>query len=87
MSSIKFGTDGWRAVIGEDFTFANVERVAQATADYFTTHAPPNTAKTVVVGFDRRFLSDQFAARTIKQAILAGQHNNGRIFKILMIFD
>jgi phosphomannomutase len=34
--SIKFGTDGWRAVIAEDFTFANVARVAQATADYWS---------------------------------------------------
>src|ERR1035441_7359590 len=33
--NIKFGTDGWRAVIAEDFTFANVARVAQATADYW----------------------------------------------------
>ena len=33
---IKFGTDGWRAVIAEDFTFANVARVAQATADYWS---------------------------------------------------
>ena len=33
MSRIKFGTDGWRAVIAEDFTFTNVARVAQATAD------------------------------------------------------
>ena len=35
VASIKFGTDGWRAVIAEDFTFANVARVAQATADYW----------------------------------------------------
>ena len=35
MSQIKFGTDGWRAVIAEDFTFANVARVAQATADFW----------------------------------------------------
>src|SRR5437899_3250647 len=35
MAAIKFGTDGWRAVIAEDFTFSNVERVAQATADYW----------------------------------------------------
>ena len=34
--SIKFGTDGWRAVIAEEFTFGNVERVAQATADYWS---------------------------------------------------
>ncbi len=33
--NIKFGTDGWRAVIAEDFTFANVARVAQASADYW----------------------------------------------------
>ena len=33
MSQIKFGTDGWRAVIAEDFTFANVDRGTQATAD------------------------------------------------------
>jgi len=35
MGRIKFGTDGWRAVIAEDFTFKNVERLAQATADYW----------------------------------------------------
>jgi phosphomannomutase len=35
MAPIKFGTDGWRAVIAEDFTFANVARVAQAAADYW----------------------------------------------------
>jgi hypothetical protein len=35
MSQIKFGTDGWRAVIAEDFTFSNLERVAQATADFW----------------------------------------------------
>ena len=64
MSSIKFGTDGWRAVIAEDFTFANVERVAQATADYWYAQPQPGTQRLVVVGYDRRFLSDQFARRT-----------------------
>jgi phosphomannomutase len=64
MSSIKFGTDGWRAVIAEDFTFANVERVAQATADYWNAQAQPGTQRLVVVGYDRRFLSDQFGRRT-----------------------
>ena len=34
LAPIRFGTDGWRAVIAEDFTFANVERVAQAYADF-----------------------------------------------------
>jgi phosphomannomutase len=64
MSTIKFGTDGWRAVIAEDFTFANVERVAQAAANYWIKNPVPDTRLKVVVGYDRRFLSDQFARRT-----------------------
>ncbi len=59
--SIKFGTDGWRAVIAEDFTFANVARVAQATADYWNANPVAGTEKKVVIGYDRRFLSDGFA--------------------------
>lgn len=70
MSTIKFGTDGWRAVIAEDFTFANVERVAQATADFWIAHPIEGTEKRAVVGYDRRFLSDQFARRVAE--ILAG---------------
>ena len=64
MVPIKFGTDGWRAVIADEFTFANVERVAQATADYWTANPPPDVARKIIVGYDRRFLSDQFARRT-----------------------
>ena len=64
MVPIKFGTDGWRAVIADEFTFANVERVAQATADYWTANPPPEVARKIIVGYDRRFLSDQFARRT-----------------------
>lgn len=64
MGQIKFGTDGWRAVIAEDFTFANVERVAQATSDYWAANPIAGTRKKVVIGFDRRFLSDQFARRS-----------------------
>ena len=70
MSSIKFGTDGWRAVIAEDFTFANVARVAQATADFWTANPPANVKKLVVVGYDRRFFSDRFAHTTAE--VLAG---------------
>lgn len=70
MAEIKFGTDGWRAVIAEDFTFANVQRVAQATAHYWNTNPIPGTQKKAVVGYDRRFLSDQFAQRTAE--VLAG---------------
>jgi phosphomannomutase len=70
MSTIKFGTDGWRAVIAEDFTFANVDRVAQATADFWRKNPVPGTSQKVIVGYDRRFLSDQFARRTAE--VLAG---------------
>jgi phosphomannomutase len=70
MSNIKFGTDGWRAVIAEDFTFANVDRVAQATADFWKQNPVPGTHPKAVVGYDRRFLSDQFARRTAE--VLAG---------------
>src|SRR6266849_6672594 len=64
MTRIKFGTDGWRAVIAEDFTFANLDRVAQATADYWTANPVPGTEKKIIVGYDRRFLSDDFGKRT-----------------------
>ena len=61
--SIKFGTDGWRAIIAEEFTFGNVERVAQATADYWKAHPVAGTERKVIVGYDRRFLSDAFGRR------------------------
>jgi phosphomannomutase len=61
MTKIKFGTDGWRAVIAEDFTFANVARVAQAVADYWCANPVPGTEGKIVVGYDRRFLSGEFA--------------------------
>ena len=61
MAQIKFGTDGWRAVIAEDFTFANIERVSQATADYWSANPVPDTEKKVIIGYDRRFFSDRFA--------------------------
>ena len=71
MGAIKFGTDGWRAVIGEDFTFANLDRVSQATADYWKANPVEGAdPRKVVVGYDRRFLSDQFAARVAE--VLAG---------------
>jgi phosphomannomutase len=57
--SIHFGTDGWRAVISEDFTFENVRRVAQALAEYFLEAGGPEGR--IVVGFDTRFLSDRYA--------------------------
>jgi phosphomannomutase len=70
MSQIKFGTDGWRAVIAEDFTFENVARVAQATADFWQSEIRNPKSEIfgrelkVVVSFDRRFFSDKFAKIT-----------------------
>jgi phosphomannomutase len=88
---IKFGTDGWRAIIAREFTFANVERVAQAYADFLLASAADQLAnqlvevkqiskgeaqspiffgviaeaaskgQLVVVGYDRRFMSEHFA--------------------------
>jgi phosphomannomutase len=99
LAPIRFGTDGWRAVISEDFTFANLERVAQAYADYLLQQHPPTTEQSltrqlievgqiseqealdhcfskvirgtvgqmqpllIVIGYDRRFLSEQYAMR------------------------
>jgi len=59
LTKIKFGTDGWRGVIAEDFTFENVRRVAQATADYWKTLVGTNRA--AIVGYDNRFLSETYA--------------------------
>jgi phosphomannomutase len=56
---VRFGTDGWRAIIGEEFTFDNVRACAQAVSDHFA--ATYGTSRHVVVGYDTRFLSDDFA--------------------------
>jgi phosphomannomutase len=68
--NIKFGTDGWRAVIAEDFSFQNLDRAAQATADFWNAQPVPGAARRVIVGYDRRFLSDQFGRRVAE--VLAG---------------
>jgi len=66
---IKFGTDGWRAVISDTFTFANLRLIAQAIADYVLEETSNGQAE-VVVGFDTRFLSDRYAAEVAR--VLAG---------------
>jgi alpha-D-glucose phosphate-specific phosphoglucomutase len=60
MNPIKFGTDGWRGVIAEDFTFANARIVAQAIARYVV--RGEDARKGVLVGYDHRYASDQIAA-------------------------
>ena len=61
--TIAFGTDGWRAVIADQFTFQNARRVADAVAVAGRTLRPPEgiDRDTLVVGYDRRFLSREFA--------------------------
>ena len=56
---IKFGTDGWRGVIADDFTFANVRTAAEAIAAYI--HAKEDPAKGLCIGYDTRFGSKAFA--------------------------
>src|SRR5512140_2416944 len=63
---IKFGTDGWRGVIARDFTFDNISLVAQATMDYLKRERL--SAKGLVIGYDRRFLSREFAERVAEIA-------------------
>jgi len=63
---IKFGTDGWRGVIARDFTFANLSLVAQATMDYLNREGLGS--KILVIGYDRRFLSRDFARRVAEIA-------------------
>lgn len=101
LAVIKFGTDGWRAVIARDYTFANLERVAQAYADYLNSSKTESLTKQLVgvgqiskeeaqspmfrsvigdaltresqllvIGYDRRFLSQEFAQRAAE--VLAG---------------
>src|SRR5581483_5966088 len=67
-TQIKFGTDGWRAVIADDYTFANVRRVAGAIASYVLKHEDPSRG--VIVGYDTRFGSPRFA-RAVAE-VLAG---------------
>lgn len=58
---ISFGTDGWRAVIAETFTFSNLRLVAQAAADAINADYNGSDSPEVIIGYDTRFLSDRFA--------------------------
>jgi phosphomannomutase len=65
---ITFGTDGWRGRIAEDFTFENVRRCAQGFANYLLANG--KSGQSVVVGYDRRFASEDFGAACAE--VLAG---------------
>jgi len=60
MADIRFGTDGWRARIAEDYTFDNVRRAAHGFANYLVAHGKRGTD--VVVGYDKRFAAEHFGA-------------------------
>ncbi len=70
-TNIIFGTDGWRGKIAEEYTFDNVRRCAQGFAEYLKTKYPSKQlARGVVIGGDRRFNSEHFAAAAAE--VLAG---------------
>src|ERR1035441_2122938 len=66
MTQIKFGTDGWRGLIADDFTSDNVRRVAGAIASYVLKHEDPTRG--VIIGYDTRFASDR-AARVVAEIV------------------
>ena len=69
-TSIKFGTDGWRGVIADDFTFENVRRVASAIAAYTRKHE--DASRGLIVGYDTRFASQNFAQAAAEVLANAG---------------
>ncbi len=68
MTEIHFGTDGWRGRIAEDYTFDSVRRCAQGFANYLLAHGQQGCD--VVVGYDKRFAAEHFAAATAE--VMAG---------------
>ncbi len=72
MANIKFGTDGWRAAIAEDYTFANVRLVSQAVADFLKQSKLADRG--LVVGYDNRFASERFAAACAEVVAANGIH-------------
>jgi phosphomannomutase len=70
LSDIIFGTDGWRGRIADDYTFANVRRCTAGFAEYIQATHPDETQRGIVVGGDKRFHSENFAAAAAE--VLAG---------------
>jgi phosphomannomutase len=75
MTEIKFGTDGWRAVIADDYTFDNVRAATQSLAEYLK--RKDLASRGVVVGYDTRFLSGSFAGAVAE--VLAGNGIHTRL--------
>ncbi len=72
MTEIKFGTDGWRARIADDYTFANVRRCAQGFADFMKQVGRAKDG--VVIGYDQRFQAENFAAAAAEVMAANGIH-------------
>ena len=77
-AEIKFGTDGWRALVAETFTFPNLRAVTQATASYFKSHPVSGRQRAVLIGYDTRPLGDTFT-QTVAE-VLAG--NGLKVFLV-----
>src|SRR5258708_33531431 len=80
MSTIKFGTDGWRGVIADDFTFSNVRKVACAIARYVVRAEKPGAG--VLIGYDTRYGSERFAraaAEVVSMAGMPGEISGGAV--------
>lgn len=69
-SPVKFGTDGWRAIIADTFTFTNVRACIRAVAEHFA--EAQSTGRPIVVGYDTRFLSAEFALEAARVLAAAG---------------
>jgi phosphomannomutase len=70
--TIAFGTDGWRGVIADDCTFAEIRRIAAAAARHYAADPGPGDRGRIVVGFDTRFLSPEFALAAAETFAVAG---------------
>jgi phosphoglucomutase len=69
---IRFGTSGWRAIIAEEFTFANVRRVTRAICEHLKSAGANDNNETIIVGYDTRFLGEQFAAECVTVIVNSG---------------
>ena len=69
---IKFGTDGWRAIIADEYTFANVRALSSALAAYLNKHEKQKAGNGIAIGYDTRFLSTEFARLAAETIAAAG---------------
>ncbi|MBV8083435.1 MAG: phosphoglucomutase/phosphomannomutase family protein, partial [Chloroflexi bacterium] len=69
---VRFGTDGWRAIVAEDYTYQNVRDATQGTAEFG--HETGQAPNGVVVGYDTRYISENFAAAVAEVLAANGIH-------------